>query len=54
VFFQQQPAAPLEFVDYYNQPWLDCLAEKIAPVQNHPAKAAWAVQGMSIKTLKRP
>jgi type IV secretion system protein VirD4 len=54
VFFQQQPAAPLEFVDYYNQPWLNALAEKITPVQNQPATGAWALQGRSIKTLKGP
>ena len=27
VFFQQQPAAPLEFVDYFTQPWLLSMAE---------------------------
>lgn len=53
VFFQQQPAAPLELVDYYNEPWLNRLAEPRTTVQNQPANAAWAIQGMSIKTLKR-
>jgi len=54
VFFQQQPAAPLEFVDYYNQPWLLSLSEEKREVQNSPANTAWALQGQSIKTLKRP
>ncbi len=54
VFFQQQPAAPLEFVDYFTQPWLLSMAEEIVHVQNSPANQAWALQGSSIKALKRP
>ena len=50
VFFQQQPAAPLEFIDYYKEPRLASLAE--APPSNSQTAAAataWAGQGRSVR-----
>ena len=49
VFFQQQPAAPLEFIDYYAEPSLNVLAETKAVVQSAASNTAWANQGKSIR-----
>jgi type IV secretion system protein VirD4 len=49
VFFQQQPAAPLEFVDYYTDPYLSSLAEAKATVQSASSASAWAGQGRSVR-----
>jgi type IV secretion system protein VirD4 len=49
VFFQQQPAAPLELIDYYNEPWLASLAELPAASPNAAANTAWARQGRSVR-----
>ena len=55
IFFQQRPAAPLEFIDYYRHPWLASLAEDLPKVAQPPAtKKAWALKGRSVRALKQP
>jgi len=49
VFFQQQPAAPLELIDYYSEPWLASLAEPLVTTQNAAVTNAWARQGRSVR-----
>jgi type IV secretion system protein VirD4 len=50
VFFQQQPAAPLELIDYYAESSLASLAEPVTTPQNPAFNTAWAQQGRSVRT----
>jgi type IV secretion system protein VirD4 len=50
VFFQQQPAAPLELIDYYSESSLASLAEPLAVPNNAAFNTAWARQGRSVRT----
>ena len=49
VFFKQQPPAPLEWIEYYNEPSLASLAEPLSTAQNAAATAAWARQDPAVR-----